>query len=89
MLRTNHLRHRQSRLATFKDVIAAKAVTVSMATKMAGSGLVFSNVREVFKAEGRDGVVALFSEKAPNGKIRVSKSDNVLDKLCSFLGTPS
>ena len=62
--RSVHLCHRLSRLVTFKEVIAAKGGTLSMAMKIAGSGLSFNGVFGVLKAKGKYSVVALFPEEA-------------------------
>lgn len=56
---------------TFKFIVAAKALSQSLATKLAGNGLCFQHVAHVFQDKGRDGVSALLMEKDKDGKARI------------------
>ena len=71
--------------------IAAKAVTSSMTTKIADSGLSYHSLMDLLSTKSKTGTVGCncFSEKILSMGKRESyiNSNNVIDKVCIFLST--
>ena len=52
-----------------------------MAEKMAGSGLVYDNLKLAYRREGKDGLLSLLTENDGNGKVRVSNRKSITNGI--------
>ncbi|RUA04963.1 MAG: hypothetical protein DSY43_05560 [Gammaproteobacteria bacterium] len=64
-------------------MINQSVVSKGMAGKAAASGLTFHHLNVAFKREGPVGIESLLSETTVEGKVRVTKSKNIIAKLVS------
>ncbi len=78
----NDWKPRQNSLA---EVIQSKALSESMATKIAKSGLNINHLKAAIKRDGLDGLTLLLSAKRKSGKPRCTASKQVIQKLFEFL----
>ena len=71
-------------MATLTLLVKAKVISNSMASKIAGNGLMLCHLRMAHLRNETDGIAKLFAE-ACNGKPRVTKSKTVVEKVQNFL----
>ena len=71
-------------LPSLQPLIVSQKLTVSMARKIAGSGLNFAHLSSAYQRNGRDGIRAVFIEKCENQVTRVTKSCKVIDSVSQY-----
>ena len=78
----NDWKPKQNSLA---EIIQSKALSESMATKIAKSGLNINHLKAAIKRDGLDGLTLLLSAKRKSGKPRCTASKQVIQKLFEYL----
>ena len=68
---------------TLQPLQVKKAVSDSMATKIAKAGLNFDHLKLAFERKGFDGLYSILSEKV-NGVPRVTKHVPVIQRMCDY-----
>lgn len=70
-------------LQGLKPLIKAKALSNSIASKLAGSGLTVDHLNRVASSVGKNGVKGLFGEKLSAGKLHIKQQMSIIDAICS------
>ena len=77
--------HLNKNLPSLQCLIDQCVLSKSMTERVAKSGLNMKHIRLAYQRQGDVGICTLFSERDRFGKLRVTKSKKVMDKLMAFL----
>ena len=77
---------KSSNLQTFEQIVKAGAMTKFMAEKISGSGLAMNHIFLAFNRGNKQGIIDLFGEN-DDGKVRVTKSKKVIEKIAQYVET--
>jgi len=82
---TMEFQNRQKVLsARWSPLVERKVISRGIASKAAGSGLLPEHLTLAFQRRGADGVKAVLSQKDKTGKVRVTSSKKIIDKIVDF-----
>ena len=83
-----HVNHKLSesheRSAELKRRIPKNSLSLSMADKIAKSGLTYTDLQLVYQRKGRDGLRLLLQERNSEKRVRVTTSMKMVDKLSDY-----
>ena len=74
-----------SNLATPNDIISCNGLSKTMGDKIAASGLGLTHLRHAYRRNGQQALLDVLGEEMANGKVRVTKSQKVIEKIARYL----
>ena len=82
--RCTYLRERNERLSTLKPpLVTSKVISLQTASKIAGSGLTYTDLEIVHRRSGQEGLAALLQESV-NGKPRVTRTARIHQAIFKY-----
>lgn len=79
-----YCKQRDKLLLSWQPLVEKKLISTGMAAKASGSGLSLTHLHLAYRRSGIDGIFSLFGERAANGKPRVTKKQQIVEKVASF-----
>ena len=74
-----------SNLATLNDIISCNGLSKTMDHKIAASGLGLTHLRHAYRRNRQQALLDVLGEEMVNGKVRVTKSQKVIEKIARYL----